>query len=581
MNQRETPSATVPSASPPISYRLDEVCSSPTPVLGSACTKGMRLSDAQYSKIDDDTADATIRIDEAQRIVMFNQSACSVFGYSATEIIGSPLEVLIPERFRATHRAHVARFSAGEQTMRHMASRGTRIYGLRKNGQEFPTDAAISKSAVDGKILLTVSLRDISEQLHNEDEQRMLAETGEILMRAGSDYQRLLTDIADVIVRNVADWCAVDIVQADDVRRVLIVHSDPSKAALCKALERYAIDRQRPNLVSEAVDTQGPILISDTSPGYLDLLAQSEEHLQLLRAFEPGSFIVVPLIARGHSLGALSFGSSRPSRRYGSRDVREAEHLASRVALAVDNARLHEALERAIQARDEVLGIVAHDLRNPLNAIVLRAHTLGLPGGDPARYQSAADSICRSAAAMHRLIEDLLDVTRLEAGRRLSIVPAAVATNAVLTDAIERQQAADPGSSRELHLDLTGAPPIVFADRARVLQILDNLLGNAMKFSRRHITLGAGTQGDEALFWVADDGTGISPEHLPRLFDRFWKGSETERKGVGLGLSIVQGIIRAHGGRIWVESEGDVGTTFYFTLPTAPDSTSESPTATP
>ena len=535
--------------------------------------EALQLSEAKFSGIYAVSADAIVSIDEAHRISMFNDGARDIFGYSPEEIIGSPLEVLIPERFREVHRQHMERFSAGQQQARHMGSRGARIYGLRKNGEEFPTDAAISKLEVGGKKLLTVSLRDISEQQRSEDEQRLLAEAGEILVRAGSDYQRLLTDFASNIANTIAAWCAVDIVQAGDVRRVKIVHSDPAKAAVCKALELEPIDRKRANPISEAFNARRSILVNDPAPSVLESLAQSEAHLELLRAFDPGSLIVVPLIARNQSLGTLAFGSPRSARKYDARDVRQAEQLASRLALAVDNARLHEAVERAVKARDDVLGIVAHDLRSPLNAIVLRAHTLRRRRGEPERRdQTALDSIHRSAMSMQRLIEDLLDVVRLEAGHSLSILRNDVPTLGVLTEAIERRLAASPAFHRELSLDAAGSPPSIWVDRSRLLQVFDNLLGNAMKFSTRTITVGCAKLKEEALFWVADDGPGICADDLPRVFDPFWQASTANRQGAGLGLSIVQGIIRAHSGRIWVESKLGAGATFFFTLPIAPAS---------
>lgn len=135
------------------------------------------------------------------------------------------------------------------------------------------------------------------------------------------------------------------------------------------------------------------------------------------------------------------------------------------------------------------------------------------------------------------------------------------------------QQAAIPASHRELSPDVAEAPLTIWADRTRLLQVFDNLLGNAVKFCRSRISLGARTTESETLLWVADDGPGICAENLPRLFDRFWQASKEDSRGTGLGLSVVQGIVRAHSGRIWVESQSDSGTTFYFTLPTA--STSE------
>jgi PAS domain S-box-containing protein len=170
---------------------------------------------------------------------MFNQRAESMFGYSKSEIIGSPLEALIPDRFRMGHHEHVKRFAAGEETSRPVSARNAAIFGRRKNGEEFPVDAAISKLEIGGETLLTVFLRDISEQKRAEDEERLVGAVGKVLIAAGTDYQRLLTDVANVIVRNHADWCSVDIVQEGAVRRFRVVHRNPALAHVCEALERY------------------------------------------------------------------------------------------------------------------------------------------------------------------------------------------------------------------------------------------------------------------------------------------------------------------------------------------------------
>jgi signal transduction histidine kinase len=407
----------------------------------------------------------------------------------------------------------------------------------------------------------------VSDQKRIESEERLLAEIGKVLVSAGSDFQRLLTDVASVIVRGHADWCSVDIVQQGDVRRLRVVHSNPAMAGICEELERFPVRREAPSPVYDVLGTQGPVLMGDVPPGYLESLAQSAEHLRLMRALDPGSFIVVPLVARGQTLGTLGLGASRASRRYGPQDVRLVERLASRVALALDNARLHEALERAIRARDEVLGIVAHDLRNPLSAIVFHADALRRTREPERRDPRPSERIHRAAMRMNRLIQDLLDVTRLEAGERLSVALELVGTASLVTEAIEQQHASL--SDRQVDVEMTGAPPSVWADRTRILQVLDNLLGNAIKFSRGRITVGAASKEGEVLFWVADDGAGISPDALPRVFDRFWQSTKGDRRGAGLGLSIVKGIVDAHGGRVWAESGVAVGTKFYFTLPMA------------
>jgi signal transduction histidine kinase len=446
-----------------------------------------------------------------------------------------------------------------------MGTRRATILALRKNGEELHADAAIAKLEVGAERLFTVSLRDISEQKRVEGAERLLAKVGRVLVAAGMDYQRLLTEVAGVIVRELGGWCAVDVVEAGDIRRLRIVHSDPAMAATCEALERYPAVRKLPSPVVEVVETKSPVLVAELPSGWLEANAESAEHLRLMRALDPGSFIVVPLLARGHTLGTLGLGLSRRSRRYGPEDVRLVERLASRVALAMDNARLHEALERAVRARDEALAIVAHDLRNPLNTIVLQAQVLRRSAPPELGAARPYESLHRAAKRMDRLIQDLLDVTRLEAGERLSVTREVVDTASLVAEAIEQQEAALGG--RHVDVATTGEPSFVWGDRARLLQVFDNLLGNATKFSRGRITVGATPRDGEVLFWVADDGEGIAKDALPHVFDRFWQVRKADRRGAGLGLSIVKGIVDAHGGRVWAESEVALGTTFYFTLP--------------
>lgn len=530
--------------------------------------EALRRSEAMFSGIISISADAIVSIDETQRITMFNEGAERAFGYAKAEILGSPVEVLLPERFRLQHRQHVERFAAGHETTLRFGVR--RIVGLRKNGEEFPADASLSKLDVGGTMVLTVSLRDVSEQRRVDDEQRLLAKVGKTLVAAGADVQRLLTDVAKALADSFAGWCTVDIVQAGDVRRVKVVHSDEAMAATCTALERYSARREQPGPVTNALETQGSVLMSDVTPADVESLAQSPEHLRLMRSLDPGSFIVVPLAARGHALGMLGIGASRASRRLGHQDVRLLERVASRVALAVDNAQLHEALQRAVRARDDVLGIVAHDLRNPLSSIMLTAQALRRRDEPERRDQKASERIHRAATRMNRLIQDLLDVTRLEAGQSLTITQETVAAASVLAEAVEQQQAVVRASDRVVEVDAPGVSPSVWADRARLLQVFDNLLGNAIKFARRRITLGVRLEEGDALFWVGDDGVGVSAENQQHLFDRFWQARKEDRRGAGLGLSIVKGIVEVHGGRVWVKSEVGVGTTFYFTLPVAP-----------
>jgi PAS domain S-box-containing protein len=529
----------------------------------SSAEEARRLSEAKLSGIVASSPDAIISINEAQRVMMFNEGAERMFGYSKAEMLGAPLELLIPERFRNGHHEHVKKFAAGPNHSRGMGTRRAELYGLRKNGEEFAADAAISKIEVGRETLLTVSLRDVSERKRAADEQRLLAEIGRLLVSAGPDYECLLADVANVLVGSLADWCTVDIVQAGNVQRLRLVHADPAMAATCAALERYPAVRKRLSPIAQVLETHGSVLMSEVASGWLESIAESAEHLNLMRAFDPGSLIVVPLMARGQTLGTLGLGRSR---RYNQDDLRLVEQLAGRVALAVDNARLHEALARAVRARDEVLGIVAHDLRSPLNSIVLHAQLMRRQR-DP---EGAIVGIRSAATRMDHLIQDLLDVTRLEAGERLSVDQRSVDTGSLLAEVVEHHRATI--ADRRVSVEVTGDVASVWADRARLLQVFDNLLGNAIKFCRGRISLGSAAQDEDVLLWVADDGPGIPTDALPQVFDRFWQSTRGDRRGAGLGLSIVKAIVEAHGGRVWAESEVGIGTKFFVSLSRPPRS---------
>ena len=532
--------------------------------------EALRLAEAKSSGILSISADAIISIDKDQRITLFNAGAETIFGYAREEIVGAPLDVLIPERFRAVHGRQVERFSAGADVSQRMGARtAVPIVGLRKNGEEFPADAAISKLEVGGERILTVVLRDVTEQKRVEREQRFLAEVGPVLATS-LQYEETLSKVAELAVRELADLCIVDIVEEDgEIRRLKGLARDPAKAWVADALMRIPLDRERPHLVSSVLETKQPVLIERVTEELIASWAQSEEHRKALRGLAARSIIAVPLLVRGELLGVLKLVSA--TRSFVPADLQLANELASRAALSIENARLYRAANRAVQVRDEVLGIVAHDLRNPLHAILLGVSSLRGRGGEPGRLSRTADMIERSADRMNRLIEDLLDVARMEAGR-LSIARGRVGTVRVITDALEAQTPLAASASIELVADLAPGLPDVAADRDRLLQVLENLIGNAVKFTEPggRITVGAAPREGELLVWVADTGRGITAEDIAHLFDRFWQARRDGRRGAGLGLPIVRGIVEAHGGRVWVKSTPGRGSTFYFTIPTAP-----------
>ena len=282
---------------------------------------------------------------------------------------------------------------------------------------------------------------------------------------------------------------------------------------------------------------------------------------------EVQSVIAVPLMAGERLLGAIALGACKGSLDHGEADVRLAEELAWRVATALENARLYRAANDAAKARDEVLAIVAHDLRNPLSTIVLQAAALRCQSPSRAAVETTAATIERAATRMMRLIEDLLDIGCIEAGR-LSMQPARVEVRTFLIDFVESQRHLARAASIDLRLQAPTDMATVLADRHRLSQVFENLVGNALQFtgSGGQVTVAAQVREADVLFSVRDSGSGIPPEHLPHVFDRFWQARRVERQGAGLGLSIAKAIVEMHGGRIWVESTPGEGSCFLFTF---------------
>lgn len=230
------------------------------------------------------------------------------------------------------------------------------------------------------------------------------------------------------------------------------------------------------------------------------------------------------------------------------------------------------ALRQALQARDEVLAVVSHDLRNPVSAIFSAAGLLLEMDVSAGKTEQHLETIQRAAERMNRLIQDLLDVSRLEAGA-LSIVPSVIDVSDLFQEAVDA--ARHDADRRGVALVTVPDPalPGIRADRDRLLRVLSNLVGNAVRYSREggKVTLAARVREEgEVVLGVEDEGIGIAPEDQERLFDRFWQVSRSDTEGAGLGLAIVKGIVEAHGGRVWVDSEAGKGSSFYFTMPIAP-----------
>lgn len=378
------------------------------------------------------------------------------------------------------------------------------------------------------------------------------------------DYEQTIATLARLVVPNVAEMCVVDISEQEGaLRRLAVAHRNPEDEAT-HAGEVGSVRREIPEALVRIMKSGQPALVGAAS-GLYGYLTGSDDG-------EGRTIVFLPLVSRGQTIGIAAAISAR-QKAFGDDDVAVLGELARRASLSIDNARLYLESQQAVRAREEVLAIVSHDLRNPLNAVTLGASLLQTSEALSEEDREQIDTIETSAQRMNRLIQDLLDVTRLEGGKDLPIEPETVDPVELVAEAEELFRAQAAVASVTMIYEIPDSLPPVRADRHRVGQVLSNLIGNSMKFTPPggSITVTASNEGDHVSFRVADTGPGIPKENLDAIFGRYWQAKRTERMGAGLGLPIAKGIVEAHGGRIWVESEHGSGTQFYFTLPLDPE----------
>ena len=394
---------------------------------------------------------------------------------------------------------------------------------------------------------------------------RFLTRAGRMLS-SSLDLDETLRRVVKIAVPRVACFAMIDLKRDDGrLERVAFGHIDESREPLLDRPEPFDPREEGLEALARAAETGTALLLEQVDRDW----DGSDAILERLHALGARSLIVVPLrLGEGPVLGVLSFGSTRTDRFYGDDDLSLARELARSAALALENARLYRKAEQAIAARDEVLAIVSHDLRNPLNRVRMAAELLIDRGGMPEGADRTLGIVVRAADEMNRLIGDLLDVTRIEAGR-LSIVPVEV-TLSQLLDRIDESHAST-ADARGLAWTVERPPrdATLHADADRLVQALGNLIGNAFKFTPdgKSVRVTAEVRDDVVRIGVIDAGPGMAAEQLAHVFDRFWQAQPGDRRGAGLGLAIARGIIEAHGGRLWLESQPGAGTQAWTELP--------------
>lgn len=417
-----------------------------------------------------------------------------------------------------------------------------------------------------------------------EDAQRraaFLADASAILS-SSLEYEATLASVANLAVPRIADWCLVELADRPEIstRQLAVAHADPSKVELVHAYRR-AFPPQ-PNAtagVSSVIRTGRSELYENITSEMLESAELDPRQVQMLRELGLTSSVVVPMATRGRILGAFALMSADPNRRFGRADLEMAEELGRRAAVAIDNARLYQEAREADRRKDEFLALLGHELRNPLAPILTALQVMKLRGIEGGREQAIVEHQARHLA---RLVDDLLDVSRITQGKvELKKEPVELAS--VLASAAETASPLYEQRSHALSFDVPRKGLLVNADPGRLVQVLANLLTNAAKYTdpSGEIVVAARRQGDQIVVSVKDNGMGIPPELLPKMFELFAQADralDRSQGGLGIGLTLARRLVELHGGTLTAHSEGvGMGSEFVMRLPALVDGTAGQP----
>jgi PAS domain S-box-containing protein len=394
------------------------------------------------------------------------------------------------------------------------------------------------------------------------------------VVNAQLDHDATLENMARVLVPRLADWCIIDeILPGDPPSLTSLIHGrPPAEARIREARQTYPVRLDSNELVARVWRSGKSELIADLQA--LDLTAHPDGgKLQTPKQSGVRSMLSVPLRARERVLGVLTMGAGNARRPYTTDDLALAEEVAAKAALALDNAQLFGALQEADQRKEEFLGLLGHELRNPLAGIRNAVALLRRRGDRPDQVERWVGVIDRQQLLLSRLVEDLLDVSRINSGK-IVLDLQSLDLGAVVQEGCDAARHSLGLTPEQVVTRLPDRPVPVTGDTVRLAQILSNLLDNAWKYNRPggHITVDLATEGDSAVLSIADTGVGIAPHALATIFDPFVQLSVGDRAkaGLGLGLTLVKRLTEMHGGTILAESPGDnQGSTFRLRLPLA------------
>ena len=517
----------------------------------------------------DSSDDAIVSKDLNGIVTSWNRAAQKMFGWTADEMIGQSIRRIIPQDRMHEEDNVLASIRRGERIDHFETERE------RKDGALVAISLTVSpiRDATGTVIGASKIARDISESVRARRQEVFLSGVTAALA-ASLDYELTLKTLADFAVPEIADWCAIDLLNDnDEIIRVAMSHVNPEKLKLTETvLERYA-DPDSPFGPRSVIRTRKSALIPTITDEMIVESAKGDaERLRIVRSLGLVSYMITPIVAHGRPLGTLTLATADSRKRYNAADLRFAEEIATRAALAIENARAYQEMESANRLKDEFLATLSHELRTPLNAVMGYTRLLKAGAVTAEKTSQALDVIDRNAASLAQIVEDVLDVSRIISGKtRLEVQP--IDLNTLLHDALASVTPAIEAKGLRLQLLFDSQVGPVSGDPDRLQQVIWNLLSNATKFTPRggRIQLRLERINSHVEIVVSDTGVGIPESFLPHIFGRFRQaeGGTTRRHGgLGLGLAIARHLTEMHGGTIEAASDGEgKGSTFRVKLP--------------
>lgn len=511
----------------------------------------------------DHASDGIVATDLSGRITNVNQAASKMMGYGLEQVSGQSVwEFATPVSDQKWPDLIERLQSPGAQDISEWQIK-------KSDGTQLLVEIS-SKLYADNTFLGFV--RDISERKRHESEQAFMTDLNQNLSKT-VDYQERLQIMADSIVPKFADVCIVSILEDNELRFKAISAENAEDLQFIKQLGRHLWSEVPPHhSLDKIIRNQLTTLIKDVKTELLDLSGLPVDLRWRLEKLKFRSLVSVPLVSKGHTVGLITLGMSNSQRLYTEAQMPFLKEIADQCAIAVENAKLYVQAQQAVDSRELVLSIVSHELRNPVATIDMAAQVLSTPDRlSPEKYANIIGRIRNSTYLMSRMISDLLDFSKMQAGT-FGVDKVLADAHKIVTAGIEPHLKRAKDKNIQWQINIPDQLPRFSCDQSRMTQVLWNLVGNAVKFSPDQGTISVWVEADDAIIrWhVKDEGPGLAAHEAEKIFERFWQAEKTANLGTGLGLSIARGIVEAHGGKIWVDRANQRGCQMNIEIPLAP-----------